>query len=459
MQYLGGTTSTCATCGRLLPARIEADAGAIWYAKHCPDHGPQRVRVWSDVASWFGLSGYFRPGAVPLAFQQDSRAGCPQSCGLCPDHEQHVCLPILEITDHCDMACPVCLVHTAGTYHLDRAQVCRILDGLLTSEGHIDVLSLSGGEPTINPHFRDIIEECRSRGRIVYLSVSTNGRRLLQDPDLLRFLAEHRVIISLQFDGFDDSTPMRGRPLLAEKLRLIDLAAEHGARMSLTVTVARHINDQGIGRVFELLFARDHILSVMFQPAAYVGRGASMPRPDDPITIPDIIRSLDGACGGAVAAADFSPLACSHPACFALAMYLRAEEGSFLPMKRLVDVDQYLDITQNRALVGTDPDSFAQVRDAVYALWSSSSAVAPDSRKALAAVRSILQSVTRGGAYSQDRAAAAAERSIKSVFIHHFMDRHNFDLARVRKCCQVYPQPDGRLVPACVHNCLRRTPC
>ena len=51
-----------------------------------------------------------------------------------------------------------------------------------------------------------------------------------------------------------------------------------------------------------------------------------------------------------------------------------------------------------------------------------------------------------------------AERRIKSIFIHAFQDVETFDLSRVRRCCQAYPQPDGRLIPICVHNVLRRKP-
>ena len=36
------------------------------------------------------------------------------------------------------------------------------------------------------------------------------------------------------------------------------------------------------------------------------------------------------------------------------------------------------------------------------------------------------------------------ERRVKSIFIHAFQDAETFDLARVRRCCNGYPQPDGR---------------
>jgi uncharacterized radical SAM superfamily Fe-S cluster-containing enzyme len=55
--------------------------------------------------------------------------------------------------------------------------------------------------------------------------------------------------------------------------------------------------------------------------------------------------------------------------------------------------------------------------------------------------------------YTPQRALAIAERSVKSIFIHQFMDPDTFDLARARKCCQVYPQRDGRMIPVCVRNC------
>jgi uncharacterized radical SAM superfamily Fe-S cluster-containing enzyme len=36
------------------------------------------------------------------------------------------------------------------------------------------------------------------------------------------------------------------------------------------------------------------------------------------------------------------------------------------------------------------------------------------------------------------------------------MDRHDFDLERLRKCCHHYPQPDGRIMPACGFNMFHR---
>jgi len=49
-----------------------------------------------------------------------------------------------------------------------------------------------------------------------------------------------------------------------------------------------------------------------------------------------------------------------------------------------------------------------------------------------------------------------SERQAKTIFIHHYMDRHDFDVERLMKCCHHYPQIDGRIMPACGFNLFHR---
>lgn len=457
-EFLTSTSSICRECRQPIPAQLFKEQTGIWMQKWCPQHGLQRARIYGDAGAYLSLGCFHRKASVPLAFATEAK-GCPDSCGLCPEHEQHVCLPILEITDHCNWGCPICLVRNPRTYHRIRNEVAGILDGLIRSEGRIDVLNLSGGEPTINPHFRGIVEECVAREEILRVSVSTNGSVLVRDRELLRFLGAHRVIVSLQFDSTEDEAylALRGRSAAKEKLRLIELCGELDVPMSLTATVAGGVNDDRVKEVADLLFEHDHILSAMFQPAAYVGSASELGRPDDAVTTSDVITALGGAGPGLVGAQDFSPLPCSHPACFSLAFYLKIEDKRFVSLKQMVEAERYMDMIQNRAIFGTDSASFQLITDAVYDLWSGPAALSPDSEKALNAVRQLIALTTSEGGYSPRRALSVAERSIKSIFIHQFMDPATFDLSRARKCCQVYPQPDGRMIPACIYNCLIRS--
>ncbi len=456
-EYLTTTQSVCRSCRRLVPAQIFIEADAVWLEKACPEHGRQKARIYGDPQAYLKLGHFHRQASMPMAFAAKS-GGCPDSCGICPEHEQHVCLPILEITDHCNWNCPICLVTNPASHHWTRAEVARVLDGLIRSEGQIDVLNLSGGEPTLNPDFRGIVEECVARKEILRVSVSTNGSVLARNRALLEFLAECRVIVSLQFDGLSDDIylSLRGRPLLQEKLRLIEQCGELDTSMSLTTTVAHGINDDRLAEITGLLFQHDHVLSVMFQPAAYAGNATGIGRPGGAVTIPDVIAALNGAGAGSVSPEDFSPLPCSHPACFSLAFYLKLEDKRFVPIKQMVNAERYLDLIQNRALFGTDAESFERVNEAVYELWSGPAGLSPDSQKALGAIRKLLALATAGNGYTPQKALTVAERSVKSIFIHQFMDPETFDLSRARKCCQVYPQRDGRLIPVCVRNCLKR---
>ena len=249
-----------------------------------------------------------------------------------------------------------------------------------------------------------------------------------------------------QFDGLDrdNHTVLRGADLLDEKLRLVDAATRLGARMSLTATIARSINDQQPSRILPLLFERENILSVMFQPAAYCGRGAGHAPPGRSHHHPRCDPELKTE-----PAAGWCPHATSHR-CRAVTrrvspwrFYLKTDSGRFVPIKSLIAADRYLEMIQNRALLGTDAQGYAAIKDAVYDLWSGPAALVPDSQRAMAAVKNLLASIDASGLNSWAKSTAMADRAIKSIFIHHFMDRHTFDLARARKCCQVVP-PAGR---------------
>ena len=73
----------------------------------------------------------------------------------------------------------------------------------------------------------------------------------------------------------------------------------------------------------------------------------------------------------------------------------------------------------------------------------------------LAALRKILKDLQQcacaAGGFDPRRVFSVVERKVKSVFIHAFQDADTFDLARARRCCNAYPQPDGRLLPGLGH--------
>jgi 7,8-dihydro-6-hydroxymethylpterin dimethyltransferase len=455
MKTLGMTTSVCGDCRQLVPAKVITEGSKVYFDKFCPDHGRQRVLVYGDAAQYLRSQRFVKPAWVPLEFSGRADAPCPDGCGMCDRHEQHLCMPIVEITSRCDMDCPVCLADAGRNWDMTLDDFRRMLDGLVRAERQIDILTLSGGEPLIHPRLLDFVDEVAARAEVVRTSISTNGLALLRHPELLDALARRNVVISLQFDGFDDDAyvTLRGRPLREQKQRILDLLARSGAAASLTVTLAGGVNDGQLGPVLEYFFSHRHIVSLMIQPMAFAGRAEDMQGRDDRLTIPDVIRLL--AATGKVAAEDFSPLPCSHPLCFSLAYYLMLDGGGMVPVNRLVQADGLMDSLSNRTVFGLDEDEHQRLKDMVYELWSGPAGAAPDAQAVMDTLRGILAEMSCA-CFDARKAFETAERRIKSVFIHAFQDADTFDLARVRRCCNAYPQPDGRLLPACSHNVLTR---
>ena len=216
--------------------------------------------------------------------------------------------------------------------------------------------------------------------------------------------------------------------------------------------MAKDTNEADLPAVLDLLFREENILSLMIQPLACMGQ---RPVSDlDRLTIPDAVSLLAHFSQGVLKESDFTPLPCSHPTCFALTYLLRLKDGSFVTMPSLLDAETYLDLIKNQALMATDPDSLSRMRDALYQLWSSDG-IMPQRETLLQTLRSLI--LDMGSARDSKTHREVLElgtRHIKSIFIHHFMDRSNFDLSRVVKCCNHYPRIDGRLQPACVRNNL-----
>src|SRR2546421_1176285 len=204
--FWGQTQSLCETCLKLVPAKVQIHGDEVWYEKRCRQHGVQTTLVSTDAAYWRRCKEFIKPGDRPLSFQSPTEFGCPFDCGLCPDHEQHSCLALIEITDHCNLTCPVCFAESspARTQHLPLATIERMLDALVASEGEPDLVQISGGEPTLHPDFFAVLDAVRSRP-IRHAMINTNGILLAQDADFVARLAERKrgLEVYLQFDSLE----------------------------------------------------------------------------------------------------------------------------------------------------------------------------------------------------------------------------------------------------------------
>ena len=150
------TSSVCTECLRVVEAKILIKGAQVFLDKWCPAHGTERVLVSDDAAYYRSCREVFiKAPEMPQRFNTSMVYGCPYDCGLCPDHMQHSCLTLVELTDNCNLRCPVCFADSGPhrPEHKPFATVERMLDAVVANEGTADVVQLSGGEPTLHPEF------------------------------------------------------------------------------------------------------------------------------------------------------------------------------------------------------------------------------------------------------------------------------------------------------------------
>jgi uncharacterized radical SAM superfamily Fe-S cluster-containing enzyme len=442
--FLGQTTSLCETCLGLVPAKIIAEDGAVYLQKRCPDHGVQKTLIADDLAYWKSQRDWLKPGDRPLQFQTRTDHGCPYDCGLCPDHEQHSCLAIIEVNDACNLTCPVCFASssTASDKHRPLAEVERMLDAVVASEGEPDLVQISGGEPTIHPEFFAILEAAKRRP-IRHLMVNTNGLRIAREPDFAARLAEFMpgFEVYLQFDSLkrDALMNLRGADLSKVRIEALEALERHGVSTTLVVTVKKGVNDDEIADIVRFALGWRCVRGVTFQPVQDAGRNQGFQAKDNRIVLTEIRRSVAEA--RVFALDDLIPLPC-NPDQICIAYGLRnGREVS--PVTALLPRELFVAAAPNTVTF----EAFPELRARVFDLLSLSTAQADTSDK-LAALLCCLPEA----AVPQ---ALGYEHTFR-VVISQFLDRYNFDLGTVKRSCVHFVQPDGRIIPFDTFNTFYR---
>ena len=310
------TRSICPTCRRVIDAQILIRDNRVFMRKRCPAHGLFEALVYSDATLYTNSSKFNKPGTIPLEFSTDVDAGCPHDCGLCPDHQQHACLGIIEVNSACDMNCPLCFAEAGPGFNLTLEEVNEILDHLIATEGNPQVVQFSGGEPSFHPQIVPMMKAAQQRG-IPNVMLNTNGKRISRDDKFLAELAEIKPNIYFQFDGFDSETYriIRGEPdILPEKLRALDRLARIGCTVILVPAIERGVNEHEVGKIIRFAMEHPAVKGINFQPAFHAGRHLSH-NPLERITNPDILRLIEEQMDGVFLKSDFVPVPCCFPTC------------------------------------------------------------------------------------------------------------------------------------------------
>jgi hypothetical protein len=290
--------SICSTCYRRADAKIVFEDGNVFMLKRCAVHGNERVLIADDVDYYRRCREVFlKPPEMPNHYNTPVKWGCPYDCGLCTDHEQHSCLTLVEICDHCNLKCPICYASSGPERNefRDLQTIERMLDAIVRNEGRPDVVQISGGEPTLHPDFFRILDMARERP-IQHLMLNTNGIRIARDEEFARRIAGYMpgFEVYLQFDSFDAAALMdlRGADLRGIRTQAIQRLNELGVSTSLVVTVKRGVNDHELGRIIDFAITQPSIRGVVFQPVQFAGRADNFNPAQNRLTLTEVRRRI-----------------------------------------------------------------------------------------------------------------------------------------------------------------------
>lgn len=423
-------TSLCPVCLQTVRGILRQHDAGIVMERECPDHGAYRTVVERDLETYTRLLDTPRKITAPARRATSLNKGCPDDCGLCPSHDQHTCLAILEITSRCNLHCPICLADSGSRgSDLDHGKAEFALRRLIDAEGRPTPLQLSGGEPTLHPQLTTIVRRARSMG-FRKIEVDTNGLTLAQDPHLAEELKDAGLSgVYLQMDGLTSeiSRFIRGRDLVDAKLEAVENCRRAGLDIVFSVTVVPEINDAGIWDMIRLA-ARWRTTGINFQAVCLSGRfPGHLNRTSHPFTPGTFMHLVEKQSSGKLVASDFSPIPCPDPRC-GLMSYALIRDDNILPLARFLKEEHLLDLLADLS----DWDTvIAQISGAACC-----EACDPPAAR--------LRNLLPGSDFF-------------SIGYHGMMDRYTFDLERVRKCCIHELTPEGHLIPFCLFNVKYRS--
>ena len=441
--FHGQTTSLCETCLEPVPAKEIIEDGKVFYLKRCRDHGVQKTLISDDLDYWRQQKLWLKPGDRPLTAQTRTEAGCPFDCGLCPDHEQHSCLAIIEINQACNLACPVCFANATDLHgsHRPLAEIEHMLDALVASEGEPDLVQLSGGEPTIHPDFFAILDAVKRRP-VRHVMINTNGVRIAQDPEFVARLASYapRLEVYLQFDSMDDDALMnlRGAKLARIRRGALEALEKVGLATTLVAVVKRGVNDQEVAAIVRHALDWSCVRGVTFQPVQDAGRNEGYDPGANRVLLTQIRREVGKS--GVFAEEDMIPLPC-NPDQICIGYGLR-QGRQVTPITSLLPREVMLNGPNTISY-----EAYPALRDSILDLLSLATTQANTEEKLAGLLCCLPQAMVPG-----ELSYANSFR----VVILQFLDRYNFDLATVKRSCVHFVTGDGQIIPFDTYNTFYR---
>ncbi len=433
--YYDYTISLCSKCLRRVSAKIIFQDEKVYMLKNCPEHGHEKVLIATDIPYYKNIRNYNKRSEIPLKFNTPTLYGCPYDCGLCPDHEQHSCLTLIEVTDRCNLTCPTCYAESSphAGRHRTLDEIKKMLDLIVANEGTPDVVQLSGGEPTIHPNFFEILDEAKKRP-IKHLMLNTNGIRIAKEEEFVKQLATYQpdFEVYLQWDSFNNTAlqKLRGADLLDIRYQAMEHLNKHNVSTTLVVTLQRGVNTDEIGKIIEYALKQPCVRGVTFQPTQVAGRNEQFDAATERYTLTEVRQAILDQYP-IFNADDLIPVPCNPDA---LVMgYALKIDNEVIPLTRYINPADLLDNSKNTIVYEQDERLHAHVLR-MFSTANSVDAITEDVNQLMCCLP-FVQNVPNLG-----------YNNLFRIIIMNFIDAYNFDVRAIKKSC-VHIVHEDKIIP------------
>ncbi len=435
------TTSCCPVCLQLLPAYKTIKGQNVYLKKSCAQHGDFEILISKD-SKRFTDKTFSSTGKTVYENQTQVSEGCPSDCGLCPDHQQHLCTALIEITDRCDLQCPICYFGEAGSSDISIDEFkARLATVLRTENGELDILQISGGEPTQHRHFPQILETALEEN-INRILINTNGLSILDSDVVFNSIRDNkdRTEVYLQFDGYNESANriLRGADFSHQKEQVIEKLNAADIKICLAVTLIPE-NLSEIRNILDLATKVKNITGVTFQRFSHSGRGVGLPNIS--LTQEDILQAIDDT--NYLRYEHIVPLPCSHENCTSISFIFVADNQMY-PLGKYIDFAKHQSIIKDR--LQFDSTVLTELKKELACTSSGCCSWIIDNRKITRKLRE----------FTNGRASNYNNMKMLRIVVKNFMDAETFDTERAKKCCVGVSIGGDRIIPFCVNNIFNK---
>ena len=477
------TVSLCPECTEKVEARVFEKDGKILMEKTCPTHGYFRETLLSDADYYHRIMAWNRDVGCGVSNPAVPDAkSCPDDCGMCNLHVSHTVLANVDLTNRCNLSCPICFANANVQdyiYEPSFEEIVQVLQTLRDSRPVAGrVVQFAGGEPTMHPDWFRILTKANEMG-FSHVQCATNGLKFAEDGFAEKSRDAGLHTLYLQFDGVDPALyeKIRGRKgLLDIKMKAIDNVRKAGLKIVYVPTIVGGVNDDQVPKIVQ--FALDTIdvcSGISFQPVAITGRIDEAEREKMRFTLSDLANRVNEL--GYTTKEDWFPLSCTtpiteliqalrnepnvmvscHPLCGLGTYFFVDQNRKPTPVTRFLNIKGLFDDIQKQAEKLKNKTTFKSLYNNLskFNLFSSANkhfdpSQAPEGLT-LAKLGQTIEGLLDKKA---GRGANDGTYTYKTLMVAgmHFMDSYNYDVERVKRCVINYSTPDGHLYPFCTYN-------